>query len=313
MFKRLAIGLSLISLLNSCTSLKETIKLEVLDFYETKVDSKIVNKSEHSFPKLFDRFEEKECKIYNEKNNVELMNSFFARNKTGPIGKKYVKDMLKKIKKYDKDSLSELDLAVIAVDIFRKDISRTHGKGHYTLKHELSKPLEFLIKFRNNLDEINSKEMIYKIIYDSIPESTQTLDMFLSHESGKYEGDCDDFGRSLLTAYEMMKDLAKNGKDEFSSKLYNGLKRHRIIGLDIKGHAMNGLITYNEDFSIAVLEVIEPQIYLYGSEKSKTLSDKLLFEDDKIYIVSKYKTGVLEKRIITELYSSEVCYEQIRP
>jgi len=312
MFKRFVVGLGLIGLLNSCTIPQQYIKEDILDFYETKVDSKIVNKSEHSFPKFFDNFEEKNCELLNENNDKELMKSFFARNKTGLIGKKYVKDMIKKTKKFDKDSLSELDLAIIAVDLFRKDISRTHGKGFYTQKHEKGKKLEFIHIFKN-LDDLFSNNRVYRTEIGSLKDSTQTLDMLLSHKCGKYEGDCDDFGRSLLTAYEMMKDFAKNGEDNFSSKLYKGLQRHRIIGLDLKDHVINALITYNKDFTVATLEPIEPQIYMYESKKSDTLADKLLIEDNKIYLVSKYKTGKIEKKLITEIYSSEVCYEQVRP
>ncbi len=248
-------------------------------------------------------FNEFQCNVFNEKSEIEALENFFIRSKQGNKAREYVENKLEEVKGLDDGKLTGLELATLAVDILRKDISRSHGNGLFTSKHEIPDYLEFMKKFSDGW----KKKDPGAIVFSAVPDSTQTMDMFLSHPSKKYEGDCDDFSSALLVSYELMKDMSSTRNDSFHSRLSEGLKRHMLLGMTIQNHAMNVLLTYDEDYSSQKITPIEPQFYDYGSDtKIKGLDIRI--KGNRLYLLTDYGQGKVQHEKIISIYSSRKCY-----
>jgi len=243
----------------------------------------------NEFPNFLAELESKECVVFNPEGRPVPMKDFFAESGKGYWGRKHVKNKLMELQELDSPDLSPVELAVKGVELLWKDLSVTDGKGSFTDKHEAEIP------------ELGKND------------STQTLDDFLMHESGKYEGDCEDFSRALVEEYELMKEMAKEGKDEFHSKLYQGLRRYVVIGLDVAGHgemhAMNASLLYSEDFSEMEVKIIEPQYFDYEKDGSIALEDLLFIQDGTAIVSRTYKDKKILNFLVWRVYNSHVCYE----
>lgn len=232
---------------------------------------------------------------------------FVKRSNRDAVARHYVQAGLEQVlAKYQRGKIEsdEVALADYAISLFRKDISRDMGRGKYTLKYEGLE--EKIMKFSRNGITLNAK-------YQVISDSRQTLSEFLSHykDQKAYLGDCDDFAIAVLSSYEIMRDMASQKKGEFWDKLNSGLKMVQVAFVVERGHAINFLIYYNQDFSNAKVIPIEPQLYSRdGIEQNVIVNDGAQL----VHIIRSHGDTRIkaEKNQIRWFYNSTASYKKVK-
>lgn len=306
--KLLSIVLAFFGLVNfGCPKQVPVPKIEAYATYAVPVNPGEANSGSDRFPNLFDSFKEEECVMVGADGLETTMRKFFLQSKKDGRAIDYAWRKIEELKEYGGKGMSGLELAVKAVDLLRKDLSFVGG----TVKYAPDKDKKVFVSKRYSSFHSDLPDIPFVNHYEMDKDSTQTLGTFVSSR----EGDCDDFARSLVTAYELIKEIARQNKDkEFYSRLYEGLSHYMLIGLDTGYHAMNATVFYNDDFTIAYVRVFEPQIYDYANKKSPVEKDEIMVRESKFYVLRTYKSKDgkedTEKARIKTIYSSEVCYEQ---
>ncbi len=293
------------------TEVEEPTVIEVGEFVEAEampfssLDAKM-----GIFPMFSESLNKDQFDIVNQQGEYETVFEFIGRSKKDEGAIEYVEGKVSELKGlYDQQpSATDKDVGIGMIKMLWKDLSR-QGNSFYSLADEIVKPKDIYISRYSEPDMMPFEPGAVTL---GVTDSSKTLAEFVTPaEDGKYHGDCDDFGRSLLTAYEIARDIACKSDGEFYEKMCSGLKHNQVIGVDIESHALNALISYNEDFSEAKITPFEPQLYKY---KKEPIVDTFIIKDGLLYrkfLGFNSKGKFIDKeRMVLFMYNSMRCYGQ---
>ncbi len=279
--EKIAIAAS--TVLVSCSQLPPTHHLPHEGNYLVNVSDSIKAK-DRSFLPFHNSLKKSRIEVINQIRKREYIKRVVNRGRFDNYSRSFIKKRLDSIKKSLKDQ-DPLTTAKASVNFLWSYFSRDAGNGVYTLDKERGE----LITVKDPYGKPFTYESEKK-------DSKQSLDEFI--KSGyPYKGDCDDFAMALVTAYEIMWDLAKENKDqEFWKRLGKGLQEYRVIGVGIEGHALNATIEYGHNFRSAIIKPLEPQCSMKKGGRCGTLLEEGFIEvDGKLYYLRKsLKDGKLD-------------------
>jgi len=210
-------------------------------------------------------------------------------------------------------SMYSSELAQKVIEMFHKDISIDAGKGQYSINFE-------------SFEYFEVKDFSGRVVKVRKPlgQSIQTLAEFIGEKDGykgRYVGDCDDFSMALLSCYEISRSLAEERRDnsKFWDKLFEGLERYQIFVIEVERnkryHSLNMSVSFNKDFTEAMLRPIEPQCFYddvgvcYKVDLRKLVrnKDKLVLLELRNVLFSKE----MRRHKIYRIFNSKISYEYV--